>query len=50
MNYILPRNVKCKVMLTEANLEPSRISTMEIFCENSEQPLAINYFCKNAPS
>ena len=30
-NYVLLRNVKCKVMLTEAYLEPSRTSTMELF-------------------
>ena len=27
----LLRNVKCEAMLTEAYLEPSRISTMELF-------------------
>ena len=30
-NYVLLRNVKCKVMLTEAYLEPSRTSLMELF-------------------
>ena len=30
-NYVLLRNVKCKVMLTEAYLEPSPTSTMELF-------------------
>ena len=29
-NYVLLRNVKCKVMLTEAYLEPSRTSMMEL--------------------
>ena len=34
-------NVNCKVIFTEAYLEPSRISTMELFCENIDglQPL-----------
>ena len=31
INYVLLKNVKCKVMLTEAYLEPSRTSTMELF-------------------
>ena len=31
VNYVLLRNVKCKVLLTEAHLEPSRTSTMELF-------------------
>ena len=31
INYVLPKNVKCKVMFTEAYLEPSRTSTMELF-------------------
>ena len=31
INYVLLRNVKCKVMLTEAYLEPSRTSMMELF-------------------
>ena len=31
MKYILLRNVKCKVMLTEAYLEPSQTYTMELF-------------------
>ena len=30
-NYVLLRNVKCKVMLTEAYLEPSWTSMMELF-------------------
>ena len=34
-NYILLKNVKCRVMLTEAYLEPSWTSTMVLFCENS---------------
>ena len=29
------KNVKYKVMFTEAYLEPSQTSTMELFCENS---------------
>ena len=31
INYVLFKNVKCKVMFTEAYLEPSRTSTMEFF-------------------
>ena len=31
MKYVLLRNVKCKVMLTEAYLEPSQTYTMELF-------------------
>ena len=31
INYVLLRNVKCKVMLTGAYLEPSRTSMMEPF-------------------
>ena len=34
----------------EAYLEPSRISRMELFCENSTRLKAVNYFCKKAPS
>ena len=30
-NYVVLRNVKCKVMLTEGYFEPSRTSTMELF-------------------
>ena len=29
------KHVKCKVMFTEAYLEPSRTSTMEPFCESN---------------
>ena len=37
--------------ISEAYLEPSQISMMEIFlCENSEQLLAVNYFCRKAQS
>ena len=50
MNYVVLKNVKCKVMFTEACLEPSRTSTMELFCKNSERFVAINYFRKNIPS
>ena len=35
---------------TEAYLEPNRKSTMELFCENSSRLLAVDYFCKKAPS
>ena len=31
INYVLLRNVKCKVKLTEAYLEPNQTSTMELF-------------------
>ena len=31
-------------------LEPSRTSRVERFCENSQRLVAVNYFCKNAPS
>ena len=31
INYVLLRNVKCKVMVTEAYLEPSQTSIMELF-------------------
>ena len=34
----------------EAYLEPSRISRMELFCENSTRLKAVNYFCKKASS
>ena len=37
-------------MFTEAYLEPSQKSTMELFCENSWRLVAINYFCANALS
>ena len=37
-------------MFTEAYLEPSQTSTVELFCENSWRLVAINYFCTNAPS
>ena len=33
---------------TEAYLEPSRTSTVEVLCENSERILAVNYFHKKA--
>ena len=41
---------KKKLRVLVAYLELSRTSTMELFCENSERPLAINYFRKKAPS
>ena len=50
INYVLLKNVKCKVMFTEAYFEPSQTSTMELFCKNSSQLVAINYFYKNSPS
>ena len=33
----------------EAHLEPSRISAMELFCENSYRQKAFNNFRKNVP-
>ena len=33
----------------EAYLEPSRTSTMKLFCKYSERLKAVNYFRKNAP-
>ena len=36
-------------MFTEAYLELSQTSMMELFCENSWRLVAINHFCKNAP-
>ena len=35
MNYALLKNVKCKIMYTEAYLEPSQRPMMELFCKNS---------------
>ena len=32
MNYVLLKNVKCKVMLTEVYLEPSQTSETVVFC------------------
>ena len=43
------KNVKCKVMFTEAYLKPIQPSAKELFCENSYL-LAVNYFCKNTSS
>ena len=34
LKYVL-KNIKFKVMFTEAYLDPSRTCTMELFCENS---------------
>ena len=36
-------------MFTEVHSEPSQTSTMKLSCENSQQLVTINYFCKNAP-
>ena len=41
-NYVPLKNVKCKVMFTEAYLEPSQTSMMELFCKNSERLVTIN--------
>ena len=40
------KNVKLKVMFTEAYLEPSQTSTMEVFCKNSYRLVALKYFHK----
>lgn len=32
--------------VTEAYLEPSQTSAMNLFCKNSERPLAVDYFPK----
>ena len=34
---------------TELHLESCKIPTMELFCENSQQPKDIDYFRKKAP-
>ena len=44
------KKVKCRVMFTEAYLEPSQTSTMELFCKNNWRFVAINYLCTNASS
>ena len=45
---------KCLVFLTvlfeEPHLEPNRKSIVECFCNNSNQILAVNYFCEKDPS
>ena len=33
----------------EAYLKLKQTSLMELFCENSQRLLAIDYFCRNAP-
>ena len=35
---------------SEAYLEPNQVFTMELFCKNSWELLAVNYFCKKALS
>ena len=40
IDYVLLRNVKCKVMLTEPYLEPSQTSTMQLF------PLQLSHILK----
>ena len=37
-------------IMSEAYLECSQKSKVECFCKNGEQLLAVNYFCKKAPS
>ena len=44
INYILLKNVKCKVMFTDAYLGPSRTSAMELFCFFG------TFFCKKGLS
>lgn len=39
-----------EIMLPEARLRPSQISLMELLCENSQRPEAVNYSRKEAPS
>ena len=34
---------------TEAYLEPSQTSNMNIFCKNNLRPKAVNYFLRKAP-
>ena len=48
VNYILLKNVKYKVMFTEVYFEPSRISMMELFRENSKR-LVVTIFAKKLP-
>ena len=36
--------------MTETNVGPWKISMMELFCENSQRLLAVNYFHKKDPS
>ena len=35
---------------SEALLESSRTSAVELFCRNSQRVKAVRYFCKRAPS
>lgn len=42
--------LELKMHLTEAYLEPSRTSSMEMLCKNSEQLKTVDYFRKKAPS
>ena len=41
---------KTKLKFPEAHLQPSRISMIGLFCENSKQVKTVNYFHKKAPS
>ena len=36
------------IQLTEVHLELNQISTVELFCENGKQLLAVNHFRKKA--
>ena len=49
INYVLLKNVKCKVMFTEAYLEPSKTSMIKLFCKNNQNLVAIIYFCEMLP-
>ena len=40
--------LKCKVVFTEAYLEPIKTSMRKHFCKHSSQLQAINYFCKKS--
>ena len=39
-----------QLVYTEAYLDPTRTSTIELFCKNSQRLLARNYFHKKDPS
>ena len=41
---------KLLLVVAKVYLEPSRTSTSELFCENSERLLDVNYFRKKALS
>ena len=49
-NYIQKTGAEILLTVTEAYLQPSLMSTMELFCKNSWWLKAVNYFCKTTPS